>query len=330
MINKSIAVILSMCMLSTNFICNVDAHSKNNEKKSSFGSALKNFLIPAGFCLGSGFIIGSLMNKMENDDKEEFKDNVGYLHYFLNIDENIDIVKHYIEFKLPEFLQHEKFEKHNENSNNKVVIVRNMCGNFTSLKIDYLVSILNLLRDGSKIVFMGDIISDDTNPKANSDSLSCLLCLAELQRCYPGQVIILKGRNESLGTGNIIADSLYHYLREKGMNNERVIPVIKAFLNTLPLACEVQTRYNRLYLSYNGPEGTLSEEELQKLEASFGFQGNINQGKENDEIPCFPSLYPDMTSEEIPESKPIIARNGLNRIDENGYKIPGLGFEKFD
>ena len=231
-LKKSTALTLAaFTILTNNCISNINAADTNNEKPSTVNKYLKYamaYTIPCAIILANGIGIGKHIDlRTRNEKLDILKMLENYNNISLRTPKE-DIIK-LVNNALGGTAKHKKFERH---TSKNVMVIKNF---YNIYDIDTEL-FLNNLKNGTTLVFLGNIVGRLNRYYPDASSLRNIIYLAELQKLYPEQVIILKGQNEIYDESKNTAQE---YLRCEEIYSKELEDKIKQFIDNLPIACEI-------------------------------------------------------------------------------------------
>lgn len=261
-LKKSTALVLTaFTMLTGSCISNINAMDAKKEKPSNINKYLKYtiaYALPCTIALVGGFNRGKQTEDAVRSRSERL-DVLTMLEDYKNIDKlSKEDKKRLIEEALEGTISHDRaFESH---AGKNVMII-----SWMPEKIDGQF-ILRWLDKGEKIVFLSGIIQNNIDM-----SMRNIIYLAELQKLYPEQVIILKGHSEIIKEHEIVYNFnvmtmvkkylLKNKICSKGLfgGMGKMVSKIAKFLDNLPLGCEiVDEGSKKVYaISYYSPSSLL-------------------------------------------------------------------------
>ncbi len=259
-LKKSAALTLTAFTIFTNnCISNINAADTNTGKSSDVKKCLKyagKYIIPCAITLAIGTGLGKQIDLRTRNEKLDILKMLERPSDIMRLSKE-DIVK-LVNNALNGTVRHKKFERH---TSKNVMVIKNFY-NIWNIDSEYF---LNSIKNGTTLVFLGNIGGNDLVYSYDRASLRNIIYLAELQKLYPEQVIILKGQNEGLQseTKGLAQQCLRHKdIESKGLDNK-----IKQFIDNLPLACEIADRDDKekvCLFSYYTSTTYCKEEEISR------------------------------------------------------------------
>lgn len=231
-LKKSTALTIAICTLVTSCTLNINGKEKMNIKQN-----LK-YLIPSGFALVAGCILGNAYSDRLRQSDRISGDNVEKYSETLECIKNIKDFRKLPALKLNAYMDEMinnplKCAKFGSFEHNKILIFRKFYEENTLDKAWF----LEELQKGTTMVFLGNIINDKND---NGISLRNLIFLTTLQKLYPNNVIILKGLNETdRRCKDELPISISSYMRSCGIYNKNTVKQMRSLLDNLMCACEI-------------------------------------------------------------------------------------------
>ncbi len=279
---KSIALALTaFTMLTGSRISDINAMDANKEKLSNTNKYLKYtmaYVLPCTMALVGGF---GLRNKVNVITKNEKLSILNVLQDDTNINRlcTTDLTM-LINNTLNGTEKHKKFERY---IGKDVMVIRNF------YYVDHIDNkfFVDNLESGTKLVFLGNIIGYKLVTRERQN-LRNIIYLAGLQKLYPGQVIILKGKNEICRKNE---GAPQEYLKSRNMYSEKLDSKIEKFINSLPLVCEIaddSQEEEKVYSFSFYPTQTYCKEQ-EKISRKCLVEGKMR--KENEVLSAYNSFY---------------------------------------